>query len=109
MSEIRFSLTPEPYTRFSEIAVSDLVEYIRITETTEDELKLLGTILAAAKSFVLTYTGRSAEDADTFPEFTIAVYVLSEDMYDKRTYVVDSDISNKIVDSILGSRSVNLL
>lgn len=97
------------YTAFSQIATSDLVDYLRLTETTEAELSLLGTILEAAKSFVLTYTGRSAEDADTFPEFTIAVYVLSEDMYDKRTYVVDSDISNKIVDSILGSRSVNLL
>lgn len=97
------------YTAFSQIDTSDLVDYLRLTETTEAELSLLGTILEAAKSFVLTYTGRSAEDADTFPEFTIAVYVLSEDMYDKRTYVVDSDISNKIVDSILGSRSVNLL
>ena len=97
------------YTAFSQIGTSDLVDYFRITETTEAELSLLGTILEAAKSFVLTYTGRSAEDADTFPEFTIAVFVLSEDMYDKRTYVVDSDISNKIVDSILGSRSVNLL
>lgn len=97
------------YTAFSQIDTSDLVDYLRLTETTEAELSLLGTILEAAKSFVLTYTGRSAEDADTFPEFTIAVFVLSEDMYDKRTYVVDSDISNKIVDSILGSRSVNLL
>ena len=97
------------YTAFSQIDTSDLVDYLRLTETTEAELSLIGTILEAAKSFVLTYTGRSAEDADTFPEFTIAVYVLSEDMYDKRTYVVDSDISNKVVDSILGSRSVSLL
>lgn len=101
---------PAPtYTRFSEIATSDLVNYLRLVETTQADLVLLGTILEAAKSFVLTHTGRTAIDADLIPEFTIAVYVLSEDMYDKRTYVVDSDISNKIVDSILGSRSVNLL
>lgn len=97
------------YKRFSEIATSDLVNYLRLVETTQADLELLGTILEAAKSFVLTYTGRTEEDADTFPEFTIAVYVISEDMYDKRTYIVDSDTSNKIVDSILGSRSINLL
>ncbi len=99
----------ESYKKFSEIAVSDLTDYLRLVETTAAELDLLGTILEAAKSFVLTYTGRSVEEADTFPEFTIAVMVLSEDMFDKRTYIVESDISNKIVDSILGSRSVNLL
>ena len=109
MAPIVFDLTQAPYKKFSEITASDLVNYIRIVETTGAELELLETILAAAKSFVLTYTGRSAEDADTFPEFTIAVYVLSEDMYDKRTYSVDASTSNKIVDSILGSRSVNLL
>lgn len=97
------------YTKFSEIATSDLVNYLRLVETTQADLVLLGTILEAAKSYVLTYTGRTVEDADLFPEFTIAVYTLVEDMFDKRTYIVDSDISNKIVDSILGARSINLL
>ena len=97
------------YKKFTEIATSDLVNYLRLYETTEADLALLQTILEAAKSFVLTYTGRTTIDADLFPEFTIAVLVLSEDMYDKRTYIVDSDTSNKIVDSILGSRSINLL
>ena len=97
------------YTKFTEIATSDLVNYLRLVETTQADLTLLSTILEAAKSFVLTYTGRTEAVADTFPEFTIAVFVISEDMYDKRTYIVDSDTSNKIVDSILGSRSVNLL
>ena len=97
------------YKKFSEIAVTDLEAYLRIIEATEAELALLGTILEAAKSFVLTYTGRTAADADLYPEFTVAVYTLAEDMFDKRTYVVNSDLSNKIVDSILGARSVNLL
>ena len=101
---------PAPtYKVFSEIARGDLVNYLRLVETTEADLVLLNTILEAAKSFVLTYTGRTTIEADTFPEFTIAVYTLSADMYDKRTYTVDSDTSNKIVDSILGSRSINLL
>lgn len=97
------------YIKFSEVAVSDLATYLRLTEYSNAEETLLGTILQASKNFVLTYTGRTIEEADTFPEFTIAVYAISEDMFDKRTYIVDSDTSNKIVDSILGSRSVNLL
>lgn len=100
---------PNNYVKFSEIGTSDLVKYLRLAETTQDDLTLLSTILEACKSFILTYTGRTTEEADTYPEFTIAVYTLSEDMYDKRTYIVDSDTSNKIVDSILGSRSINLL
>ena len=101
--------TPNSYTRFSEIARSDLVNYLRLVETTEGELTLLDTILEAAKKYVLVYTGRKEEEADLFPEFTIAVYTLAADMYDKRTYLIDNDVSNKIVDSILGARSINLL
>lgn len=97
------------YTKFNEVAVSDLVNYLRLSETTQADLTLLGTILEAGKDYILTYTGQTAEKADEFPEFTIALYVICEDMYDKRTYVVDSNISNKITDSILGSRSINLL
>lgn len=100
---------PSNYVKFSEIGTSDLVNYLRLAETTQADLTLLGTILEACKSFILTYTGRTTEEANNYPEFTIAVYTLSEDMYDKRTYIVDSDTSNKIVDSILGSRSINLL
>ena len=101
---------PAPsYKVFSEIVVNDLVNYLRLVETTNADLDLLATILEAAKSFILTYTGRTTEEADTMPEFTVAVYVIAEDMFDKRSYIVDSDTSNKIVDSILGSRSINLL
>lgn len=97
------------FTKFSEIAVSDLLNYLRITEVTQADEGLLGSILEAAKAHVLQYTGRTEEQADTYPDFTIAVYVISEDLFDKRTYIVDSEKSNKIIDSILGSRSVNLL
>lgn len=97
------------YTKFNEVAVSDLVNYLRLSETTQADLTLLGTILEAGKDYILTYTGQPSEKADEFPEFTIALYVICEDMFDKRTYVVDSNISNKITDSILGSRSINLL
>lgn len=97
------------YTKVSEITVSDLANYLRISELANSDTTLLTSILEAAKNFVLSYTGRTLEQADTFPEFTLAVYVLSEDLYDKRTYSVDKTEANKVVDSILGLHSINLL
>ena len=97
------------YTKVSELSVSDLANYLRLTEIPVSDTTLLSSILEAAKSYVLTYTGRDEESADTFPEFTLAVLVLSEDLYDKRTYSVDKNEANKVVESILGMRSINLL
>lgn len=97
------------YLAFSQIAVDDLIAYMRLNEVSTEERNLLGSILESAKSFVLHYTGRTEEKADTIPEFTIAVFTISEDMYDKRTYEIDVKGTNPIVDSILGARSVNLL
>lgn len=102
------SETPS-YTVFSEIAVSDLVNYLHISEPTSSDNVLLTLILEAAKNYVLGYTGQDAAAADTFPEFTIAVYVLAQDMYDNRSYAAVSPNVNKIVDSILGLHSINLL
>ena len=97
------------YVAFSQISVDDIIEYLHITEITEQQRSLLSTMLSAAKNYVLHYTGRAQETADDIPEFTIAVYAIVSDMYDKRSYQVDEKSSNKIVDSILDSRSVNLL
>lgn len=97
------------YTKVSELSVNDLANYLRLTEIPVSDTTLLSSILEAAKSYVLTYTGRDEDTADTFPEFTLAVLVLSEDLYDKRTYSVDKNEANKVVESILGMRSINLL
>ena len=97
------------YVQFSQITVDDIIDYLRLTEVDESERTLLSSILEASRSHVLTYTGQTQEKADTFPEFTIAVYALSEEMFDKRTFTTDNTKVNEVVASILGSRSVNLL
>lgn len=99
----------ETYVAFSQISVDDVIAYIRLEEVDTSERALLSTILGAARSFVLTYTGKVPLQADTYPEFTIAVYALCEEMYDKRTYTLANDKLSPIIDAILGSRSVNLL
>lgn len=97
------------YVAFSQITIDDLIGYIRLDEVVESERTLLSTILEASKSYVLNNTGRTEEEADTFPEMTIAVYALSQNMWDKRTYTLDKNEVNVVIDGILGSRSVNLL
>lgn len=46
---------------------------------------------------------------DAFEDFIIAVYVLCQDMYDNRSMYVDNANVNKVVETILGMHSVNLL
>lgn len=94
---------------FSTMTVADVVNYLRLGDITTDERNLLVTMFNSAKSYVLKYTGLTAEQADNANELVIAVLVLCQDMYDNRAYYVDSSNVNKVVETILGMHSVNLL
>lgn len=93
----------------SDLTVTDIANYLRISELSSEDNDLLTTILEAAKSFVYKYTGLTATEVDNYKDITIAVLVLCQDMYDTRAYYVDSSNVNKVVDAILGLHSVNLL
>lgn len=96
-------------TSISSITASDVAEYIRIDEVTSDDLNTLNTLLNVAKSYVTQYTGRTLEELDALQDVIIVVLILCQDMYDNRTLYVDSNNVNKVVESILGLHSVNLL
>ena len=49
------------------------------------------------------------EEIDKHEDFVIAVYVLVQDMYDNRSYYVDKNNLNKVVETILGMHAVNLI
>lgn len=102
---------PNTYTAksVSELTVTDLADYLRLSETTETDLAFLTTILQACKDFVYKYTGLTAVEVDNYKDITIAVYVLAQDMYDTRAMYVDKSNVNKVVEAILGLHSVNLL
>ena len=102
---------PNTYTAksVSELTVTDLADYLRLSETTETDLALLTTILQACKDFVYKYTGLTAVEVDNYKDITIAVYVLAQDMFDTRAMYVDKSNVNKVVEAILGLHSVNLL
>lgn len=95
-------------TKVSEIEVSDIAEYLRLTDdiSTEDK-RYLNTILNVAKNFIINNTG--IKDLDTYSDLVIVVFVLCQDMYDNRTLYVEKNSVNKVVSSILDQHSCNLL
>lgn len=96
-------------TRVSQITVSDLADYIRLSEVTENDENTLQTYLTVAKNFMASYTGHTIAELDDYSDFVIVALVLVQDMWDNRTLYVDKTNLNKIVDAILGMHSVNLL
>lgn len=97
-------------TKVSDITVQDIADYILLTETlTTDETNTLTTLLNVSKSFISSYTGLTSADIDLHEDFVIVVLVLCQDMWDNRTLYVDNENLNKVVSTILGMHSVNLL
>ncbi len=67
------------------------------------------TLLAAAKSYIMSYTGLDEAEMDLHEEISIAILVLCSDLYDNRQTAVESDKVNRTVRSILDLHSTNLL
>ena len=93
----------------SEINYIDIANYIRLTEASEEDKTFLTNLIKIAIEFIKSYTGLTAEEIDKHEDFVIVVYVLCQDMYDNRILYVDKDNLNKVVETILGMHSVNLL
>lgn len=96
-------------TKISDITASDIAEYLRLPEVTEDDTNTLNNLLGIAKTYISNYTGRSMDELDNYQDFVIVSLVLCQDMWDNRTLYVDSSNLNMVVESILGMHSVNLL
>lgn len=96
-------------TKVSDITADDLANYIRLIETTEDDVETLNNLLNVATAFIMNYTGRTEEELDNYQDFVIVVCILVQDMWDNRSLYVDKSNLNKVVETILGMHSVNLL
>ena len=94
-------------TKVSEITASDLAEYLRLDEVSQDDTNTLNNMLGVAKTFIMKWTGQT--ELDDFQDFVIVVFVLVQDMWDNRSLYVDKTNLNSVVESILGMHSVNLL
>ena len=94
--------------KVSEVTVTNVAEYLRLEEG-EYSQALLTSLLNTAKEFIKSYTGLTNEQIDEYEDFYIVVMVLCQDMYDNRSMYVDKNNLNKVVETILGMHSVNLL
>ena len=95
--------------KVSDITANDLVDYLRLVDADSNDKNTLTTLLNVAKVYVGEYTGRTIQDLDNYKDIIIVILILVQDMWDNRTLYVDSNNVNKVVESILGLHSVNLL
>lgn len=96
-------------TKVSDLTATNVAEYLRLIDPSTDDTNTLTTLLNIAKSYVQEYTGKTAEQIDEHADIVIAVLVLCQDMWDNRSLYVDESNVNKVVESILGLHSENLL
>ena len=96
-------------TKVSEITYSDVADYIRLVEVTQDYQKTLNNLIGIAKTFIASYTGHTIEELDDYQDFIIVVFILCQDMWDNRTLYVDKATLSYPVETILNMHSVNLL
>ena len=97
--------------KISEISAKTLANYLKLDYSSlgEEDILELATFLQAATRFICDYTGLSEAEIDEHETFVIAVFVLVQDMYDNRSFYVDKTHLNRVVETILGMHSVNLL
>lgn len=89
-----------------DITLKDLKEYLVIDDNEDDNL--LNLILKASKAYVKKYTGAS-EEVLSNDDISIAILILSSEMYETRTLSVDTERVNPVVSTILGMNSYNLI
>lgn len=93
----------------AEITVQNVADYLRLSEVNAADTAFISSALGIAKQFIKDYTGQTEDFVNTSEPFVIVVYVLCQDMYDTRALYVDKTNMNKLVETILGMYSINLL
>lgn len=99
--------------KIRQLTAEVVADYLKIDREDLDESKRreLLTFLDAAKQYVLSETGLTADEADEKDDLTVAVLILCQDMYDNRTRHLSSSVSkpSDTLESILGFYRCNLL
>lgn len=96
--------------KVSEIDVSKVGEFIRLDEDlVSEEAGFLGTILEAARSYVKGRLALSDEELDLYPDISIAVLVVCQDLYDNRSIYTERSYANRTVDAIINMYAQNLV
>lgn len=95
----------------SELTADLIYNHIReVTDNLSNEDKtLISAMQTAAVEYCKGYTGLNADGLDEHEDITIAVLTLISDMWDNRSMTIDRANVNRVVDTILGMHSVNLV
>ncbi len=100
--------------KIDDITIVDVVEFLKLEEDEYNQQEIKA-IMAAARSFIISYTHLPVESTDSgktindYDDFYIAYMVLCQDMHENRTFAVDKDKINPTVAAILGMHSHNLV
>lgn len=92
--------------RISDITASDVAEFLRLDDP---QNTLITPMMAAAKQFIIDYTGLGESELDEHEDFYIAYMVLVQDMYDNRAMYVEKDNINRVVESVLFRHRTNFV
>ena len=95
--------------KVSDITVTDVTDYLRIPEITDEVTSFITTALNVAKEYVKSYTGLDADGMDAHQDLVIVIYVLCQSMYDDRAMYVDKSNINNVVESILNLHCINFM
>lgn len=95
--------------KVSEIKVKDIAEYLRMDDVTNDDEKMIESMIRAAIAYIVDYTSQSEEDLDLYEDIYIVVYILCQDMYDNRAMYIDGNERNRTVDTILNFHRKTLI
>jgi hypothetical protein len=93
--------------KISEVTIEHLKDYANVFHNEDDDL--FANILLATKAYIRGYTGLDDISLDLKDDLTIALMILAMDMYDIRTFNIESAKANLMVQSILQMHSINLL
>ena len=92
--------------KVSDITATDVADYIRLVDFTEEDTNTLNNLIGIAKTFIMNYTGHTLEELDNYQDFIIVVLILCQDMWDNRTLYVDKGTLSYPVETILGMQLI---
>lgn len=75
----------------------------------DDDMDLIKLYKESAKSYIKSYTGLDDDGINKYEDLTIVYLNLISDMYDNRSFTVENDKENKMLNSIMFMHSINLL
>jgi hypothetical protein len=90
------------------IYIDEVAQTVTTHYTIDSETSVITFLTAPANGAEIT-ASYSAIPSDAFEDLVIAVYILAQDMYDNRSYLVDKSSINRTVETILSLHSTNLL